>query len=155
MLAVGQIVEVEVTKSEVFGLFCHYQGDELLVLIPEISWTASFCSCKQVAVPGDRITVKIIHTDSASGKISASMKAIYPDPWADGRLVAGNRYDARVVRRVEQADRCDNRPGYLMELFPGAYAMWCAEGVSLESNQRCEVVIQEANFSRRSVKLVC
>ena len=51
MLATGQIVDVEVRSVAVFGLFCRGEEQEVLVLIPETSWVASFCSCQQFAAP--------------------------------------------------------------------------------------------------------
>lgn len=71
MLTTGQVVEVEVRTVAVFGVFCRHEDQEILVLIPEISWIASFSSCHQFAEPGDRWTVKIIHGDVGTGKISA------------------------------------------------------------------------------------
>ena len=116
MLAAGQIIEVKVQAVAVFGLFCRHEEQDVLVLIPEISWIASFDSCQQVAEPGDRLTVKVIHVDSDTGKVSASIKQLYPDPWTDGSLAPGTEYQARVVRFVEKADRCKGGPGYLLEL---------------------------------------
>src|SRR5437868_4090530 len=121
MLATGQIIEVEVHTVAVFGLFCWYYGQEVLVLIPETSWVASFNSCDQFAAPGDRLFVKVLHVDVASGKVAASVIAVHPDPWPGGLLAPGTEHQARVVRFVESADRCGGGPGYLLELVPGAY----------------------------------
>lgn len=152
MLATGQIVEVEVQSVAVFGLFCRYDGQELLVLIPEISWIASYCSCHQFAAPGDRLTVKVIHVDADSGKVSASVKAVHPDPWAAGLLAAGTDHRARVVRFVENADNCGDGDGYLLELMPGAYVMLCG-GPTIEKGQTCTVTVVESDFSKRAVRV--
>src|SRR5262245_30155398 len=125
MLTAGEVVEVEVRAVAVFGLFCRHGEQEVLVLIPETSWVASFCSCEQFAAPGDRFTVKGLHVDTASGKVSASIKAMHLDPWPGGLLAPGTEHQARVVRFVESADRCGGRAGYLLELLPGAYVMLC------------------------------
>ena len=153
MLATGQVVEVEVCTVAVFGLFCRYEEQELLVLIPEISWIASFCACHQFAKPGDRLTVKIIHADVAAGKVSASIKALHPDPWTSNALAPGTEHQARVVRYVEKADRCNDGPGYLIELMPGAYVMLCANGSSLEAAQQLTVTVRESDFSKRAVRV--
>jgi hypothetical protein len=153
MLVAGQIIEVNVQRAAVFGLFCRHEGQDVLVLIPETSWIASFGSCQQFAEPGDRLTVKVIHVDAGRGKVSATIKGRYPDSWADGSLAPGTEHRARVVRFVEKADRCGDGPGYLLELLPGAYVMLCADGLSLEKDQHCLVTIRESDFSKRAVRV--
>lgn len=153
MLAARQIVEVEVQTVAVFGLFCRYDGQEVLVLIPETSWVACFCSCHQFAAPGDRLTVKVIHVDVDSGKIAASVKAVHPDPWPGGLLAPGTEHQARVVRFVESADRCGDGPGYLLELLPGAYVMLCGGEPPLEEGRTCTVRVVESDVSRHSVRV--
>jgi hypothetical protein len=153
MLASGQIVEVEVRAVAVFGLFCQYEEQEVLVLIPETSWVASYCSCQQFAAPGDRLTVKIIHVDAGRGKISASVKALHPDPWPGGLLTPGTEHRARVLRFVESADRCGDGPGYLLELLPGAYVMLCGGGPPLEVGEFCAVSVVGSDFSKRAVRV--
>jgi ribosomal protein S1 len=155
MLEIGDVVEVEVRTVAVFGVFCRHGEQEVLVLIPEISWVASFCSCEQFVDPGDRLTVKIIHVDMRTGKVSASIKALYPDPWTGGELAPDVEHRARVVRHVEKADRCTDGPGYLIEMIPGTYVMLCANGLSLEAGQRITVVIREADVSKRAVRVSC
>src|SRR5262245_60628247 len=151
MLPAGQVVEVEVRTVAVFGLFCRHGEQAVLVLIPETSWAASFCSCQQFAAPGDQFTVKVLHEDAASGKVSASIKAMHPDPWPDGLLAPGTEHQARVVRFVERADRCGDGAGYLLELLPGAYVMLCG-GPPLERGQTCHVTVVESDYSQRAVR---
>jgi ribosomal protein S1 len=73
MLTVGQVVQVEVRSVAAFGVFCQHAEQEVLVLIPETSWAASFCSCEQFAASGDRFTVKVLHADPALSKVKASI----------------------------------------------------------------------------------
>jgi hypothetical protein len=151
-LVVGQIVEAEVEMVTVFGLFCRCAGRVALVLIPETSWIASFSACDQFAAPGDRFAVKILHMDRA-GRIAASIRIVHPNPWPAGWLEVGAVLQARVVRHVPAADRCANQPGYLLEVLPGAYAMLCAAGRSLQPGQQCPVRIVHSNPDRRAVTL--
>jgi predicted RNA-binding protein with RPS1 domain len=153
MLVAGQVVEVEVRTVAVFGVFCAHGEQELLVLIPEMSSVAYFNSCHQFAEPGDRLTVKVIHVDPATGKAAASVRALYPDPWPAGLLAPGSEHQARVVRYVEKADRCADAPGYLLELLPGAYVMLCAGSLSLEKNQPVTVMVRESNRSQSAVRV--
>jgi predicted RNA-binding protein with RPS1 domain len=152
MLAAGQIIEVDVRTVAVFGLFCRYNGQEVLVLIPETSWVASYCSCHQFADAGDRLRVKVLHIDDDSGKVAASVRAVHPDPWSRGSLAPGSEHRARVVRFVECADRCGGGAGYLLELVPGAYVMLCG-GPPLEKGQTCTVTVVESDFSRQAVRV--
>jgi hypothetical protein len=149
MLTTGQIVEVEVTS-----IFCSFQAQDLLVRIPETSWIASFASCKQFAEPGDQLTVKIIHVDSTEGEVSASIKALHPDPWGTDALVPGTVHKARLVRYVAQADRCHDGAGYLLELVPGGYVMLCAEGHSIDQSQPLTVTVRESSHAKRAVRVV-
>ena len=48
-LKTGDVVRAVVRKTAVFGLFCDFNGHEILVRIPELSWIPSFASCEQVA----------------------------------------------------------------------------------------------------------
>jgi predicted RNA-binding protein with RPS1 domain len=153
MLKTGDVVEVEVRAVAVFGVFCRHEEEEILVRIPEISWTASFCSCEQFAQPGERLTVKIIHVDVPTGKISASIKALHPNPWTTGELAPGVEHQARIVRYVEKADRCEDGSGYLIELIPGAYVMLCTNGRSLEASERVAVVVRDADFGKCAVRV--
>ena len=95
MVAVGDIVEVEVVSVAVFGLFCRYGEQEVLVLIPEISWIASYNSCEQFAAPGDRFRVKVLRVDDVSGQASGSIIALHPNPWQSDKLALGTEYRAR------------------------------------------------------------
>jgi predicted RNA-binding protein with RPS1 domain len=154
MLHVGQIIDVEVRSVAVFGLFCAWEGQEILVLIPETSWIASCNSCLQLADPGDHLAVKVVHVDSETGKVSASIRAAHPDPWRNGLLAAGLEHQARVVRYVDKADRCEGNPGYLIELLPGAYAMLRADGLSFRKNQSCVVRVCKSDESKHAVEVI-
>ena len=151
MLAVGNVVEVEVTSVKVFGAFCRHDSTHLLVLIPETSWIASFNSCTQFAAVGDRLTVKINHIHEPSSTITGSVKALHPDPWPTNLLAAGSRHDARIVRYVDRADRCNDQPAYLIELVPGAYTMLPADGLDLQPDDKIAVTIESSNVERHAV----
>ncbi|MEM6433955.1 MAG: S1 RNA-binding domain-containing protein [Cyanobacteria bacterium P01_D01_bin.115] len=151
MVAVGDVVDATVTAVRVFGVFCRHESQDMLVLIPETSWIASFNSCEQFATPGDTLTIKIKHIDHVSGKISATIKGHHSDPWQTDQLDVGKQYSARVVRYVETSDRCENQPAYLIELLPGAYTMLCANGISLQPDDRVSVTIQSSDSLNHGV----
>ena len=153
-LSAGQVVNVIVKSVQTYGLFCEFDGDtELLVLIPEISWTASFCSCDQTADVGDSITVKILAVDDSSGKIAGSIRHRFPDPWGTDALDVGRTYAATVIRHVETADRCNHGPAYLVEIIPGAFAMLCTSASDLMPGDACDVTITESNPDKHAVTI--
>ena len=152
MVATGDIFDVEVQSVAVFGLFCRAGEQEVLVLILETSWVASYCSCQQFTAAGDRFRVRVLHANAETGKVSASIKALHPDPWPSGRLAPGTVHQARVVRPVESADRCADGPGHLLELLPGAYVVLCG-GLPLTSGQCCPVRVVASDFSKRDVQV--
>ena len=152
MVAAGDILDVEVQRAAVFGLFCRAGEQEVLVLIPETSWVASFCSCRQFAVPGDRLRVRVLRVDAESRQASASIKALHPDPWPSGRLAVGTAHQARVVRAIPNADRCGDGPGHLLELLPGAFVVLCGRS-PLVVGRLCLVRVVEADFFWRAVRV--
>ena len=153
-LRADQVVDVTVKSVQVYGLFCEYDDDtDLLVLIPEVSWTASFCSCEQIADVGDSLTVKILAVDESSGKIAGSIRRRFPDPWPTDALNVGRKHTATVIRRVESADRCGGGPAYLLELIPGAYVMLCISDANMERGDLCDVTITVSNPKAHAVEI--
>jgi hypothetical protein len=151
----GDVVRAKVRRIAVFGLFCEFEQQEIVVLIPEISWIASFASCHQVALVGDSFDVTIMHIDEEQSKIAGSIRAIYPenDPWeGPWRLSIGDVLDATVVRWVESADRCANKGGYLLALRPAALVMLCGlEAGQFASGEQVAVRIASLDAFQRSV----
>jgi len=153
MLKAGDVVDAEVTKVEVFGIFCRHQEQELLVLIPETSWIASFCSCEQFAQPRETLTVKVLRIDRDSGKVAATIKGRYPNPWESDQLNVGCCHNARVVRYVADSDRCNGQPAYLIEIVPGAYTMLCDTSKSFSPGDHVAVTIQSSDPMKLAVTI--
>lgn len=53
---------------------------------------------------------------------------------------------------IESADRCENGPGYLLELLPGAFVVFCG-GPALRCGQSYPVTVVASDFSRRAVRV--
>lgn len=153
MLNSGNIVTAEVLAVRVFGFFCVYDKQEIQVLIPDISWIASFNSCTQFASVGDLLQVKIIHVDAAGGRIAGTIKGMYPDPWESNQFEVGTIFSSKVMRHVDQADRCDGQSGYLVELIPGSYAMLCEQNISLTPGEHCSVIVNAVNRRQHAVRI--
>jgi hypothetical protein len=154
-LSPGQVVRARVTQVAVFGLFMDFRGHAILVLIPETSWTACYASCAEIADVGDEFDVSILKWVEERNQYAGSIRAVHPesDPWSGGwSLHAGDRLRATVVRSVDRADRCGDRPGYLLRLRPAAYAMVCkrTEG-EWQVGRDCEVTVTAVNLHRREI----
>jgi predicted RNA-binding protein with RPS1 domain len=153
MLKVGDVVDAEVTNVQVFGIFCRHGQEDMLVVIPETSWIASFCSCNQFAQPGDTLKVKVLHIDTGSGRIAATIKGRHSDPWETDQLNVGCRYDALVIRHVDKSDRCSDQPACLLELLPGAFTMLCDATKTLRRGDYAAVMITSSNPGKRAVQI--
>jgi predicted RNA-binding protein with RPS1 domain len=150
----GDIIEIEIESVHGFGFFGRHEGYSVLVPVPETSWIASCCSCKQFAAPGDSVRVKILYVNQEERKARASIKALYSDPWQDpNKLVAGSTVQATIVRRVENADRCGGQPGYLVAIEPGAYAMLCDPRANRKPGDKCSVRLAAVRPERRFLEL--
>lgn len=154
MLQPGEIINVDVEAVEVFGIFCRYGSQIITVLIPETSWIASFCSCQQFAQPGDTLKVKVIHVDHERGRINGSIRGLYENPWESAQFQLGQEYSAQVYKFVPKADHCNDQPGYLVEVVPGAYAMMCAIEKELQPGEPCKVTIKKIIQEKRAVEVV-
>lgn len=153
-LKVGDEVDLVITRAEDYGLWSTYGDFDVLILITEVSWTASFGSCKQVATAGDRVKAKVIRLVPEERKASASMKACSSSPWhADGPFRRGAEFDATVIRQVEAADRCDEAPGVLVQVLPGCLAMLCGESDDLAVGEMCRVRVEACSVERQALEL--
>lgn len=154
---IGDTVRANVTRTEVYGVYCQREAKDILILIPEISWIACFNNCHQFAEAGDEITCKIIHFDQAHACFVGSIRQLHPEnnPWDFNRLFqAGDIVKATVVRWVDQADRCDGKGGYLLELRPAAYVMLCGElPGTYRAGDNCHVKIVKTNRSLNSFQV--
>ena len=152
-IQVGQKITVTVTKVAEFGVFCQWKEKTVLIVIPETSWIASYNSCLQFTSPGDTHEVLITGINSTGSDLSASIRALYPNPWLQNSLAYGTIHRAKIVRSVEQSDRCNNCAAYLVEIMPGTYAMLCDEEFALQKDDFCSVVITESTPEKYSIKL--
>lgn len=99
-------------------------------MIPDISWIACFNSCHKVATIGNTFHVTIVNIDRDRNRIAGSHRAIHPEsnPWNGAwQIYIGDVLAAKVVRWIEQADRCADAGGYLLALRPGAFVVLCGQ----------------------------
>ncbi|QOV89597.1 S1 RNA-binding domain-containing protein [Humisphaera borealis] len=83
--AVGTLVTGRVAKVENFGAFIEVEeGIEGLLPVSEMSWTR-IRHPSDVVKAGDTIKLSVIRMDPAARKMTFSLKAAGPDPWATAK----------------------------------------------------------------------
>jgi small subunit ribosomal protein S1 len=81
-IAVGESYPAKVTRLEAFGAFAEIRpGIEGLIHVSELSWTKRVHHPREVLNAGDRITARVLSVDSATRRISLSLKSLFDDPW--------------------------------------------------------------------------
>lgn len=100
-LQVGQQMEGTVTNVTPFGLFIDLGGVEGLVHISELSW-GRVGHPKEIASPGDHLTVVVHGLETDRGRVSLSVKRAQPNPWASAteRYPIGAEIEAAITEVV-------------------------------------------------------
>lgn len=80
-LVVGQQLDGVVTNVTAFGVFIDLGGVEGLVHISELSW-GRVAHPKEIAKPGDRLSVVVLELNMELGRVSLSVKRGQANPWA-------------------------------------------------------------------------
>lgn len=98
-LAVGMDVTVEVKSIQKFGAFVDLGGIDGLIPASEISWDRG-ANLGDVLSVGQNVTAKIISLDWENNRLTLSIKAMQPDPWASAaeKYPAGSRVNGSIVR---------------------------------------------------------
>lgn len=108
----GQVLEGEVTGVTQFGLFVTVEVKvpdsndtvplEGLVHISEISWE-KVNHPRDYHQKGDKVQVKVLGTDEASGKLNLTIKQMSADPWStiEEKYPVGSTFQG-IVTRTEQ-----------------------------------------------------
>jgi small subunit ribosomal protein S1 len=109
----GAVLSGRVTSVLDFGAFVDLGGGiQGLLHVSEMSWSR-VTSANAIVAPGDRINVKVLRVDEATGKISLGSKQLQDDPWiaAANAFAAGQVHTGRVTRHADF--------GAFVELAPG------------------------------------
>ncbi|OHA49052.1 MAG: hypothetical protein A2806_01780 [Candidatus Terrybacteria bacterium RIFCSPHIGHO2_01_FULL_48_17] len=114
---VGDVVEGNISRIADFGIFVRFGPDEKLeglVHTSELDWTP-VPDFQQHYKVGNKLKVKII--DIQDGRVSLSLKALKPDPWAKiiERFPKNTKVSAAVVRITTF--------GAFVELAPGVQGL--------------------------------
>lgn len=158
-LAVGQELEGRVTRLEPFGAFVDLGGIEGLVHVSELSHSR-IAHARDVVAVGDTVKVRVLKVEGADERrprVSLSLRATTPDPWADaaGKFSAGMRVSGVVVRLADF--------GAFVNLAPGVDGLVHVSQVSdqriahvrdvLSPGQSVDVVVLAVEPERKRISL--
>lgn len=101
-LQVGDVIEGTVKTITDFGAFIDIGGIDALLHISDLSWTKVVHPTEVVQV-GDKLNVKVLSADAASGRITVGLKQLSPHPWerVEEKYPVGSRVRGRVTTLAE------------------------------------------------------
>jgi len=154
-IQVGAELEGTVKNIRDFGVFVDLGGVDGLVHVSELSHQFGVRPT-QVVKAGETVRVKVLEADRDASRISLSIKALEPDPWADvkARFAAGNPFSGTVARKTDFGVFVELAPGvdglvHVSQLPPGT----TVGDPSLEVGQPIEGWVRELDDERRRVSL--
>lgn len=97
-IAVDDIVEGIVKNVTSYGAFVDLGGVDGLIHVTDISY-GRVKDPASVLEPGQKVSAKVIKTDSEKGRVSLSLKATAPDPWENvaDRFEPGARVSGKIA----------------------------------------------------------
>uniref|UniRef100_A0A7V1EH41 30S ribosomal protein S1 n=1 Tax=candidate division WOR-3 bacterium TaxID=2052148 RepID=A0A7V1EH41_UNCW3 len=101
-IKVGDVIEGTVRNIADYGAFIDIGGIDALLHISDMSWTKLTHPGEAVKL-NDRLKVKILSLDKASGRISVGLKQLMPHPWEaiEKKYPPGTKIKGKVVNIVE------------------------------------------------------
>lgn len=156
-LAVGMEVTAAVKSIQKFGAFVDLGGIDGLIPVSEISWDRSVNPGDVLSI-GQSITTKIISLDRESNRLTLSMKAMQPDPWASAaeKYPVGSRVGGSIVRLLPFGAFVRLEPGiegliHISNLGAGRRINHPREVV--DSGQWAEVYVLSVDQQQRKISL--
>ena len=154
----GQSFKGKVMRLESFGAFVEIlPGIEGLIHISEMSWEKRIHHPSDILAPGDEVNVRVLDVNSATQRISLSLKDQNDDPWvkASSDFAAGKVVEGKVVSLKDF--------GAIVELTPGVSGLLpkstlkLAFGESFKKHasppKSIEVKIENLNLNDKKVLL--
>lgn len=98
-LEVGKDMTGKIRSIQKFGAFIDLGGIDGLIPVSELSWNR-VDKPEDVLSVGQEVTARIISIDWDKNRLSLSLKALQPDPWAAvaAKYVVGGKAEGTVVR---------------------------------------------------------
>lgn len=151
----GAELEGTVKSIRDFGVFVDLGGVDGMVHISELSHRIGVRPTQVVKV-GDVVRAKVIEADRAKNRISLSVKALEPDPWAEvsGRFPAGAQFEGVIARATEFGLFVELLPGvdgliHVSQLPPGMKL----DDASLQPGSPVRGWVRECDLERRRLSL--
>ncbi len=101
-IKVGDIIEGTVRNIADYGAFIDIGGIDALLHISDISWT-KLTHPGEVLKINDKLKVKVLSLDKASGRVSVGLKQLLPHPWEaiEKKYPPGTKIKGKVVNIVD------------------------------------------------------
>jgi ribosomal protein S1 len=98
MVEAGSVIKAVVTKIEPYGIWLKYEGEKVLVLIPDVSWK-EITHPSELARTGDSLDVFVLRYNYQDQVIVGSIKKLHPEenPYRElSRLPPGTPLPGKV-----------------------------------------------------------
>jgi small subunit ribosomal protein S1 len=108
----GQIVHGTIRSLTPYGAFVDIGGTDGLLHISDIAWTR-VTKPDDILSVGDSLDLKVLKSDSATGKISLGLKQLLPHPWdaVPEKYHVGDRVRGTVTRDTDFGSFIEIEPG--------------------------------------------
>ena len=157
-LLADAIVEATVTRTEVYGIYLSHEQHDILVLIPEVSWTrVAGGSCSNFTRVGDRHAVKILRYVPEKKTYLGSIRQANPEanPWREPlSFDVETVWEGRVTHEIYRNERT-NIVLYIVEIKEGVVgALKVTPNTAyLKKGDKVSVVIKSIKRDRQEVEL--
>jgi len=157
-VAVDTTVEAAITGVAPFGAFAKFSVEkdsvscdiEGLIHISEIAWE-KVDDPNQYLKSGDKLKVKIIGIDAATGKVTLSVKQLLPDPWE--HVLDQFEKDSQIKGKVTRTTPY----GIFVELTPGVEGLIhiskVTPGTEPKAGDEITCIVEEVKPDQRKISL--
>ena len=157
MLDIGDVVTLNVTDVETYGVFFSSSDGEVLVLAPEVAWSPNFVDCRDFTFVNNRHRVKILRREE-SGRFIGSIRQSTPetDPWKSHSIQEGEELEGIVADEIQADDASTAVPfGYVVEDYPGVKGVLRTRqtGKRLAHGEHVKVTVERIDSSNRRLDL--
>jgi small subunit ribosomal protein S1 len=154
-LEIGQVVRCKVVSLAEFGAFVDLGGIEGLIHVSELR-RRRVAHPKEVLEVGQEIEAKIVKLPQKGERVSLSLRALEPDPWAgaEEKWPPGGRFSGTIARKSEFGWFVELAPGVEGLLHPSQLPPGVKESdPSLAPGARVEGWVRELDLERKRVSL--
>lgn len=101
-IKVGDVISGTVRNLTDYGAFVDIGGVDALLHISDMSWT-KLTHPGEIVKVNDRINVKVLSMDKATGRIAVGLKQLQPHPWEaiEKKYPSGTRVKGKVVKLTD------------------------------------------------------